>query len=70
MTGVLLAHAGHYALYVLYAVPVVVVLGSIVLAAVRERRERRAGCRRHPSPSALIAASTLAMFSSPGAASK
>ncbi len=49
MTGVLLAHAGHYALYVLYAVPVVVVLGSIVLSAVRERRERRAGV----SPPAL-----------------
>lgn len=44
------AHAGHYALYVLYAVPVVVVLGSIVLSALRERREARAGVSRPPVP--------------------
>jgi hypothetical protein len=50
MTGVLLAHAGHYALYALYAVPVVVVLGSIVLGALRERRERAAGLIRPPKP--------------------
>ena len=35
-----LAHVGHYALYVLYAVPVIVVLTSIVVTAVRERRLR------------------------------
>jgi hypothetical protein len=33
-----LAHAGHWALWVLYAVPVIIVLGSIVLNLVRERR--------------------------------
>ena len=33
-----LAHAGHWALYVLYAVPVLVVLGSIGLSVIRERR--------------------------------
>jgi hypothetical protein len=33
-----LAHAGHWALWVLYAVPVIIVLGSIVLNMVRERR--------------------------------
>jgi hypothetical protein len=36
-----LAHAGHWALYVLYAVPVVVVLGSIAVTVVRERRHGR-----------------------------
>jgi hypothetical protein len=34
-----LAHVTHYAVYVLYAVPVAVVLGSIVAGAIRERRE-------------------------------
>ena len=33
----LLAHAGHWALWVLYAIPVVIVLGSIVLQMVRNR---------------------------------
>jgi hypothetical protein len=36
-----LAHAGHWAVYVLYAVPVLIVLGSIVLTTLRQRRERR-----------------------------
>jgi hypothetical protein len=35
-----LAHAGHWAIYVLYAVPVVIVLGSIVVSVVRDRRRR------------------------------
>jgi hypothetical protein len=34
-----LAHAGHWAVYVLYAVPVLIVLGSILLTAVRSRGE-------------------------------
>ena len=34
----LLAHAGHWAIYVLYAVPVLIVLGSIVVAVIRDRR--------------------------------
>jgi hypothetical protein len=34
-----LAHAGHWAIYVLYAVPVLIVLGSVVATAVRERRK-------------------------------
>jgi hypothetical protein len=33
-----LAHAGHWAIYVLYAVPVLIVLGSIVVAVIRDRR--------------------------------
>ena len=40
-TALPLAHAGHWALYVLYAVPVLVVLGSIGITAFRERRARR-----------------------------
>lgn len=34
-----LAHAGHWAVYVLYAVPVVIVLGSIFVTALRDRRD-------------------------------
>jgi hypothetical protein len=37
-----LAHAGHWAIYVLYAVPVAIVLGSIGLTMIRDRRARRA----------------------------
>ena len=32
-----LAHAGHWAVYVLYAVPVLIVLGSILVTAIRSR---------------------------------
>jgi hypothetical protein len=35
-----LAHAGHWAIYVLYAVPVVIVLGSVVMTVLRERRHK------------------------------
>jgi hypothetical protein len=35
-----LAHAGHWAFYVLYAVPVLIVLGSIVATTLRDRRGR------------------------------
>jgi hypothetical protein len=35
-----IAHAGHWALYVLYAIPIVVVLASIVANLARDRRER------------------------------
>jgi hypothetical protein len=35
-----LAHAGHWALYALYAIPIAIVLGSIVMTVVRDRRER------------------------------
>jgi heme exporter protein D len=38
-----LAHVGHWAMYVLYAVPLVVVMTSIVVTTVRERRLRRQG---------------------------
>lgn len=40
-----LAHAGHWAFYVLYAVPILIVLGSIVMTTLRQRRERRDGAR-------------------------
>ena len=33
------AHLGHWAFYVLYAVPVLIVLGSIVLTTLRQRGE-------------------------------
>jgi hypothetical protein len=46
-----LAHAGHYALYVLYAAPVFVVIGSIVSNLIRDRRARRTGVTpRSPAP--------------------
>jgi hypothetical protein len=34
-----LAHLGHWAFYVLYALPVMIVLGSIAVTMVRQRRE-------------------------------
>lgn len=36
-----LAHAGHYALWILYVLPVLVVVGAIVRSAVAMRREER-----------------------------
>jgi hypothetical protein len=38
-----LAHAGHYALWVLYVLPVVVVVGAILRSAIATRREDREG---------------------------
>jgi len=35
-----LAHVGHWWVYVLYAVPVVIVLGSVAVTLVRDRRGR------------------------------
>jgi cytochrome c-type biogenesis protein CcmH/NrfF len=32
------AHAGHWLVYILYAVPVLIVLASIVVTVVRDRR--------------------------------
>lgn len=40
---VLLAHAGHWAIYVLYAIPFVVVGFSIVATMLRQRREAGEG---------------------------
>jgi hypothetical protein len=37
-----IAHAGHWAVYILYAVPVAIVLGSIGVTMIRDRRARRA----------------------------
>jgi cytochrome c-type biogenesis protein CcmH/NrfF len=37
----LLAHAGHWALWVLYAVPVLIVLVATGQAFIRERREKK-----------------------------
>lgn len=37
----LLAHAGHWALWALYLVPVVIVLGASVHAFLAQRRESR-----------------------------
>ncbi|HEX6781483.1 MAG TPA: hypothetical protein VF125_05565 [Solirubrobacterales bacterium] len=36
-----LAHAGHYAVWVLYALPVLVVIFAIVRNAMTQRRERQ-----------------------------
>lgn len=35
-----IAHAGHWLVYVLYAVPVIIVLGSIVVTVIRDRSSR------------------------------
>ena len=36
-----LAHAGHYAVWVLYALPVLIVVGAILRSAITVRREDR-----------------------------
>ncbi len=36
-----LAHVGHYAIYFLYAVPVLVVTGAIVRSTIAQRRAER-----------------------------
>jgi hypothetical protein len=41
VTPLPLAHAGHWAIYVLYAVPVIIVLASIAVTMLRDRRRRR-----------------------------
>ena len=46
----LFAHAGHWALYFLYAVPIVVVLVSILVTIRRERKAERADVNRSPEP--------------------
>jgi hypothetical protein len=38
-----LAHAGHYALWVLYVLPVLVVVGAILRSAITQRREDENG---------------------------
>lgn len=43
MLSIPMAHAGHWAMYVIYAVPVVVVLASVAKAIVSERRAAREG---------------------------
>lgn len=45
-----LAHASHWAVYVLYAVPVLIVLGSIFLTTLRARRDEEGG--EDPDPAA------------------
>jgi hypothetical protein len=39
--ALLVAHVGHWWVYPLYGVPVVIVLASIALAVIRDRRDRR-----------------------------
>ena len=41
-----LAHAGHYVVWVLYALPVLVVIGAIVRTVVLERRRKGSGEER------------------------
>jgi hypothetical protein len=38
-----LAHVGHWWTYVLYAIPVVIVLASVAMTLIRERRGKRDG---------------------------
>jgi hypothetical protein len=44
------AHAGHWIVYVLYAIPVLIVLASILFTVVRDRR--RGPGDEEPSPHA------------------
>jgi uncharacterized membrane protein len=43
------AHAGHWLVYILYAVPLLIVLASIVVTIVRDRRRGEVEQER-PSP--------------------
>ena len=43
------AHAGHWLIWVLYAVPVLIVIGSIGLSIIRQRREG-ADAEGEPTP--------------------
>jgi hypothetical protein len=38
-----LAHAGHYAVWVLYVLPVLIIVGAILRSAIAVRREDREG---------------------------
>jgi hypothetical protein len=38
-----LAHVGHYAIWILYAVPVLIVTGAIVRSTIAQRRGGRRG---------------------------
>lgn len=38
---IVLAHAGHWAMWVLYLLPVVIVLGAAARALIEQRRENR-----------------------------
>lgn len=40
-----LAHAGHWLVYVLYGLPIAIVLGSIAVNLVLQRRSRRQDAR-------------------------
>ena len=42
-----LAHAGHYAVWILYVIPVLVVVGAIVRSAILTRRAEREIGRAH-----------------------
>lgn len=44
------AHAGHWLVYVLYAVPVMIVLASIAVTMIRDRRRRAAEERGEGEP--------------------
>jgi cytochrome c-type biogenesis protein CcmH/NrfF len=50
-----LAHAGHWILWILYALPVIVVVASIVISARRERRRDGApdSTEAEPAPDEL-----------------
>lgn len=41
LSVLLLAHSGHWALWVLYAIPVLAVLGVILAGSMRARRQQR-----------------------------
>jgi cytochrome c-type biogenesis protein CcmH/NrfF len=45
-----LAHAGHWALWIVYLAPVIVVLASVVVTVRREKRRQRDGVSLPPGP--------------------
>lgn len=65
-----IAHAGHWLVYILYAVPVLIVLGSIAVTMVRDRRAGGREADDQPSAMARSASSSAAPSSGAGAPSK
>lgn len=43
-----LAHAGHYAIWILYAIPVLIVVAAIIRSTLIERRRARGSTERQP----------------------
>jgi len=51
MSGLLLAHVGHWLVNVLYLVPLVIVVGMLAVSSIRDRRAEAAEAAGDSAPS-------------------